>query len=148
MNLCCAEKQRAAFRLNRNSPAGSAVVCASGLGRDARPTQLESGGRFAWTAASARLPYLAGPPLTWRIASKQSVGTHLSAMTQKSLQGGRPVYSTSISKLHAVGKYSADSHELTVEMETPKSAAILLSGSLLFRRQLLKAVAKLARKSQ
>jgi hypothetical protein len=33
-------------------------------------------------------------------------------------------------------------------METPKSLAIFLSGILFFRRQLLKAVAKLARMSK
>jgi hypothetical protein len=46
------------------------------------------------------------------------------------------------------GNRSPDSHELTVEMETPNSRAILLSGILFFRRQALKAVAKLARTSQ
>ena len=39
--------------------------------------------------ASVRRPYLAG--LIWLNASRHSAGTHLSAMTQKSLQGGWPV---------------------------------------------------------
>ncbi len=56
-----------------------------------------------WASGAGRTP---GPPCFQArlddirlIASKQSAGTHLSAMTQNSLQGGRPVYSTSISKL-------------------------------------------------
>jgi hypothetical protein len=56
-------------------------------------------GRFAEADASARRPYLGRLGLIWLIARKQSAGTHLSAMTQNSLQGGRPVYSTRFSKL-------------------------------------------------
>lgn len=83
-----------------------------------------------------------------RIASMHSAGTHASAMTQNSLHGGKPVYSTSISKLSPPGNRLPNSHALTVETETPKSLAIFLSGILFFRRQALKAVAKLARTSQ
>ena len=59
--------------------------------------------RREWLAGTSRKPVPPGfrprlddIPLS---ASKQSAGTHLSAMTQKSLHGGKPVYSTSISKL-------------------------------------------------
>jgi hypothetical protein len=37
---------------------------------------------------SVRRPGLSRPGFIWFIASKQSAGTHLSAMTQKSFQGG------------------------------------------------------------
>ena len=73
---------------------------------------------FARAGASGRRPYLARLGLSWLIASRQSAGTHLSAITQNSLQGGRLVYSTSISKLQPVGKRLPDSHVLIVEMET------------------------------
>jgi len=69
-------------------------------------------------------------------------------MTQNSLQGGKPVYSTSRSKWEPVGKERPDSHELTVEIEMPKSRATVLSGSPFLRRQSRKARAKLARTSQ
>jgi hypothetical protein len=69
-------------------------------------------------------------------------------MTQNSLQGGNPVCSTSTSKWAAVGKRLPDSHVLSVGTETPKSLESCLSGILCFRRQLLKAVAKLVRMSQ
>ena len=69
-------------------------------------------------------------------------------MTQNSRQGGKPVYSTSISKFWLPGNRWPRSHELTVEIETPKSRASRLSGILSFRRQVLNAVAKLARTSQ
>lgn len=72
---------------------------------------------------------------------------HLSAITQNNLQGGKPVYATSASKLHAPGNRTPTSHELTVDTDTPKSAAIFLRGILFLRRQALKAVAKLARTS-
>ncbi len=68
-------------------------------------------------------------------------------MMQKSLQGGRPLYFTSISKWRPVGNRFPNSQELTVETATLKSLATFLSGRLFFRRQLLKAVAKLARMS-
>jgi hypothetical protein len=82
------------------------------------------------------------------IAIRQSDGTHLSAITQKSRQGGMPVYSASISKWRPVGNRFPDSHKLTVPIETPKSEAIVLSWTLFLSRQLWNAVAKLARMSQ
>src|ERR1039458_9757804 len=54
----------------------------------------------------------------------------------------------SISKWRPVGNRVPDSHELTVAIETPKSWAIVFSGTLFFSRQLRNAVAKLARMSQ
>ena len=121
------------------------------------PLKVESAGRTRrrlreWPTDTGRPPvppgFQTGLEASLLNASRQSAGTHLSAMTQNSLHGGKPVYSTSNSKLQPVGNRSPDSHVLTVEMETPKSLAIVLSVMLFFRRQLLKAIAKLARTSQ
>lgn len=91
--------------------AGSARPLSERVGRDARPAWPGVGGWLAWADASAllcsrttaedgaRRPYLGRLGLIRLIARKHSAGTHLSAMTQKSLQGGRRVYSTRISKL-------------------------------------------------
>jgi hypothetical protein len=83
-----------------------------------------------------------------RIASRQSAGTHWSAITQKSLHGGSPVYSTNNSKLLPVGNRFPNSHALTVDTETLRSWAIFLRGILRFSRHAVKAHAKLARTSQ
>ena len=78
-----------------------------------------------------------------RMASRQAAGTHLSAMTQKSLQGGKPVYSTSLSKLRPPGKRLPNSQALIVAAATPKSREIFLRGMPFFSRHARKAVAKL-----
>ena len=95
MSRCCANKQRLIFQLNWNWQAGALASARTGWqGRAAGGREGGSrGGRLA------RRPYLACLRLRGRIASEQSAGTHLSAITQNRLQGGRPVYSTSSSKL-------------------------------------------------
>ena len=82
------------------------------------------------------------------VASKQSDGIHLSAITQNSRHGGRPVYSASNSKCRPVGNRFPDSHLLTVPIETPRSLATCFSGIFDLSRQLRNAVAKLPRMSQ
>ena len=79
--------------------AGSAGVGADGLAGTRGPRGRELGGWSAWADASARRSYLGRLGMIWLSARKHSAGTHLSAMTQNSLQGGRRVYSTRISKL-------------------------------------------------
>jgi hypothetical protein len=98
MSRYCANKQRLIFQLNWNWQAGALASARTGWqGRAARAAGGREGGSRG--GPLARRPYLACLRLRWRIASEQSAGTHLSAITQNSSQGGRPVYSTSSSKL-------------------------------------------------
>jgi hypothetical protein len=89
-------------------------------------------------------------PALWLPAHRQHAirGDTFSVILQKSLHGGTPVLSTSISKLRPAGKRSPNSHEFTVETESPRSRAICLRGIRFFNRQFRNAVAKLERRWQ
>ena len=101
----------------------------SKAGEDARPGSADASARRAYLADhSASAPYLGG--VIWLSARRHSAGTHLSAMMQKSLQGGWPVYSASISKWRLEGKVLPSSHRLMVLNERPRSAATCFKGRL------------------